>query len=196
MKRWSYGKVFLRGLATLLPVILTVYLLWWFATSMERWLGGALAYLLPEGNYPPGLGLVLGVVITFACGLLMYARLVRRLFRLWERLFERVPLIKTIYAPLRDLMRFLVQTEGERRFGQVVMVEFEQLSARLLGFVTSEEGREVSGLERDAGSVAVYLPMSYQIGGFMVLVPRSAIEPVDISVETALRLAITAGMSR
>ena len=100
------------------------------------------------------------------------------------------------YAPLKDLMRFLVQTEGERRFGQVVMVEFEQLSARLLGFVTCEEGREVSGLERDADSVAVYLPMSYQIGGFMVLVPRSAIEPVDVSVETALRLAITAGMSR
>ena len=195
MRRFSYGKVFLRGLATLLPVILTVYLLWWFGTSMERGLGAALEWILPEGYYLPGLGLVLGVAITFACGLLMYAQLVRRFFRLWERLFERVPLIKTVYGPIKDLMSFLTQADGEDRFGQVVMVEFEDIGARLLGFMTCEGADKVSGLARDAENVAVYLPMSYQIGGFMVLVPRSAVEPVEMSVDAALKLVITAGMT-
>ena len=66
----------------------------------------------------------------------------------------------------------------------------------LIGFVTREDFRGTPFGLADADTVAVYLPMSYQIGGYTVLLPRRLIEPIDMSVEDALRFAVTAGMSR
>jgi uncharacterized membrane protein len=75
----------------------------------------------------------------------------------------------------------------------VVLARFGE--ARVIGFVTQDDAAELGIVEAKDDLVAVYFPMSYQIGGYTALVPRSRIEPLDIPVEAAMRLVLTGGIS-
>ncbi|MCX8038846.1 MAG: DUF502 domain-containing protein [Candidatus Sumerlaeia bacterium] len=189
MRRIS--RIFLTGLVTLLPIAITIYILYAVITSLERGLGN----LLPEKIYRPGMGLLSGVVIVFLIGLLLHAYVFRRLFVYGERLMQRIPVVSTIYGAVRDLMGFLSSESKNKTASQTVLVALGQTRLRLLGFVTRED---LSGLPAGMGdkeTVAVYFPMSYQIGGFTAMVPRSALQPVDLSFQDGMRFAMTAGMS-
>ncbi len=102
--------------------------------------------------------------------------------------------MKTVYGAVRDLTGFLSKKDT-RKFDKVVLVQLPNVPVRLLGFVTVEDLSNV-GLDQGDGSVAVYLPMSYQIGGYTVLLPSSYLTPVEMSMEDAMRFLITAGLSR
>jgi uncharacterized membrane protein len=186
-------RVFLTGLAAVLPVMVTLYVLYWLGSTAEAFLGGGLKMLIPDGLYWPGMGVVAGLVLVFVIGALMKAWLFRKVFRWGERLVERIPLVKALYGAVRDLMGFFSgsDTKAMRR---AVMVTVGNTPVRLIGFITREDFGELpAGIGGD-DTVAVYLPMSYQIGGFTTMVPRSAIQPVDMSIEQAMRFAVTAGM--
>jgi uncharacterized membrane protein len=112
-----------------------------------------------------------------------------------EGLLERIPLIKSIYGSLHDFMEYFSTVDERRGMKQVVLVSIAD--ARLIGFVTGEQVRDVPFPESpDEEIVAVYLPLSYQIGGFTIFLPRSRVEPVDISMEDAMRRVLTAGLSK
>ena len=186
---------FLRGLVTLLPILLTVYILYWLAVTADSLLGRPLKVLLPDWMYRPGLGLLIGVALVFAVGLVMELYMARRLWALLERALLRVPVVKTLYGAIKDFAGFVSESSKQKGMGQVVRVRLGD-HMHLLGFVTREDfGAMPVGLG-GPDVVAVYLPMSYQIGGYMVLLPRRLVEPVDMSVEDALRFAVTAGMSQ
>ena len=190
----SITKVFFTGLATVLPILATFYLLYWMTTTIETVLGGVLKVFLPEGYYTPGLGIGLGIVLIFAVGLLMRSWFAQILFTMWEGFLLRLPVIKSIYSILQDFFKYFVHGD-ENRPQQVVSVKLKGSNFRLIGFVTR---RDLSKLPAGLGSrdeIAVYLPMSYQIGGYTVLIPRSDVEPIDISMEDAMRFAVTAGVS-
>ncbi len=191
----AFGKTFLRGLAAILPISLTLYILWWLGSGAERLMARLLALVAPNGPSLPGLGLVLGVGIVFVVGLSMRAGLVLHLMAAIDRRLERLPVVKTVYGPLKDLMSFLAGREGEEQLDQVVKVSVGQPPMDLIGFLTRDSARDLTGLEEDAEQVAVYLPMSYQLGGYMVFVPRERVTHLDIGVDQALRIALTAGMS-
>jgi uncharacterized membrane protein len=185
---------FLRGLVTILPIILTVYILWWLATAGEALLGRPLKAILPAGVYHPGVGFAAGVVLVFATGLVMELYVARRLWAGLERVVLRIPVVKAVYGALRDFAGFISESSRAGAMGQVVRVTIAP-RVHVLGFVTRQEfGGLPSGVAA-ADTVAVYLPMSYQIGGYTVFLPRSMIEPIEMSVQEALRFTLTAGMS-
>jgi len=188
------ARTFLTGLAVVLPIVITIAVLLWVVTTAERMLGAVAGVLLPGDSYPRGLGLALAVALIFGVGVLMEAVYFRRLMGWVEELLNRIPLVKTVYGAVRDLMS-LFSKAGTRRFSKVVMVRFPGIGARLIGFVTIED---FTGLAVAAGpdEVAVYLPMSYTIGGYTLLLPRSCLTPLDMSLEDAMRFVVTAGMSR
>jgi uncharacterized membrane protein len=186
---------FLRGLVTLLPIILTVYILYWLAVSAEAMLGRPLKVLLPDWMYRPGLGLLAGVVLVFVVGLVMEVYAARRLLAMLERALLRVPVVKSVYGAIRDFAGFISESSKQRSTGQVVRVRVAD-DMHVVGFVTREEFAGMPAGLADADSIAVYLPMSYQIGGYTVLLPRRLVEPINMSVEDALRFAVTAGMSQ
>jgi uncharacterized membrane protein len=186
---------FLRGLATVLPIVLTVYVLYWLAISAEALLGRPLRLLLPAGWYWPGLGIVAGALLVFVAGLAMELYVARRLLGMLERLVLQVPVVKTVYSAIKDFAGFVSESSRGKGMGQVVRVRVAE-NMHLVGFVTREDFRGAPGGVAEADTIAVYLPMSYQIGGYTVLLPRRLVEPVDMSVEDALRFAVTAGMSK
>jgi uncharacterized membrane protein len=95
----------LAGLAAILPIVLTLYLLYWFAVTAETALGGMIRLFLPESMYWPGMGLVAALLVVFVLGLLMHAYVFRRLFARGERLLYHMPLIKTVFAVEQEGIR-------------------------------------------------------------------------------------------
>jgi uncharacterized membrane protein len=189
------ARTFLSGLAVVLPIVVTIAVLLWLVATAETLLGTVVNWVLPQGTtVPRGIGLVAALGLIFAIGVLMEAVYFRRLVRWIEEGLDRIPLVKTVYGAVRDLMS-LFSKAGTRKFSKVVMVKFSGIEARLIGFVTIED---FTGLAIDAGpgDVAVYLPMSYTIGGYTVFLPRKCLTPLDMSLEDAMRFVVTAGMSR
>lgn len=187
---------FFTGLLAILPILVTVALVMWLVGAAESVLGGLLGFLLPRGLYLPGMGLLVSIVLIYLVGLGMQGLLVRQAFGWLESALNRIPLVKTVYGAVRDLTDFM-SNKRERKFGQVVVVQLPNMPLRLVGFVTVDNLDEagISGCDT-GGCVAVYLPMSYQIGGYTVMLPRQYLTPLDMSFEEAMRFVITAGMSR
>ena len=187
----ALGRIVLKGLLTVLPITLTLYFVYWLGLTAEALLSGPIKFLLPAEFYRPGMGLVAGLLLLIAVGLLVNAYIVRSVFELGEALLLRVPVVKTVFAALRDLTGLMRvgQTGGELQ--RVVMIEFGP--GRVIGFVT-QENATLPGIGSDASLVAVYLPMSYQIGGYTVYLPRDRIIPTDLSVEAAMRIVLTGGL--
>jgi uncharacterized membrane protein len=186
-------KIFIKGLTALLPVVLTIYLIYWLGSTAESFLGGWLRAILPEGAYWPGFGLLVGFLSVLLAGVLVDAYLIRSLLRYGESLLARIPVIKSIFGALKDFTRFLPSDGKRRDLQRVVLWRFG--GARLIGFVTEELPSERL-LGPEAGRlVAVYFPMSYQIGGYTLYLPRDEIEATDLGIEEAMRLVLIGGIT-
>lgn len=188
----SVSKIFLSGLVAILPMAVTIYILYWLGSAAENKLGGFIKLLMPIEYYWTGMGLIAGIALVFVVGLLLNALVVRNLLVWSEDWLAKVPLVKTLYGSIRDLMKFVSNSKG-KQLGQVVTVKIGEPDIMVLGFLTNEN---VGFIDRSLRPdlVAVYLPLSYQIGGHTVLVPRSAVKPADLPIKDAMRFAITAGM--
>lgn len=190
----AISKTFLTGMATVLPVFLTIYVLYWFATSAEKLLGGALKLVLPADAYWPGMGLLVAIALIFAVGVLMHAWVVRVLVGWAERLLYRIPLIKSVYGSLRDFFTLFSRSDQDRA-RQPVMVRIGETELEVLGFIMREEFGDLPEGLSAADHIAVYLPMSYQVGGYTVIVPRARVRPINMPMEQAMRFALTAGLT-
>lgn len=193
--RKTVSGIFLQGLAITLPITLTIAFLYWMVAMAEDFLGGLIRYLFPGWQYWTGLGTLLAIALVFVAGILMNVWIARRLIDLVDGLLERVPLVKSIYGSLRDVSN-LLSKDSKSGFKQVVAVRVSE-NIRLIGFVTTEDfsGPPHDSKSTDKNTVGVYLPMSYQIGGYTVFLPKSLVEPLDMSVEDAMRFTLTAGVS-
>jgi uncharacterized membrane protein len=107
-----------------------------------------------------------------------------------EWLLLEIPLVRSVYAAMRDLLGLFARHKEPAL--QVVAVEIA--GARLLGFVTRTEFADLPAGIGKADEVAVYLPMSYQIGGYTVMVPKQAVTAVAMSREDAMKWILTAGL--
>jgi len=187
----SISTNLLTGFITLLPIVLTLYFLYWLAVTSERVMGAALRWVLPEVLYFPGFGILAGLVLLFAVGLLMKAVLIRQLFNFSEKILFQLPFIKTIYRAMRDLFDFF--SPKKEGFGRVVIVNFNGME--IIGFVTQEDSSRMPDAFSNQDSLLVYIPMSYMIGGFTLLIPREDLSPCDMSMDEAMRFALTAGIT-
>jgi len=186
------AKLFLRGLVAILPLALTGYLVWWAVDAGEKLLHGIVVFFLPEERYWPGMGFVLSIVLVMAIGLLMYSFVIRQVYSRLTALLERIPVVKSVYGMIVDVVR-LFGSADERPFRKVVIVTPEQ-GFEQIGFLTREDFDDLP--EFGAGKVAVYVPMSYQIGGFTIVVARERVREISMKVEDALRFCVTAGVAR
>lgn len=187
-------RTFLTGLAAILPLAITLALLWWLGTTAETMLGGWLQQVLPAALYFPGLGLLTGIGLVFVIGVLLRAYLVQVLFSWLEGWIERIPVVKTVHGIVRDVMG-LFSSDLDKKFGDAVIVTLPGSEFRLVGFVTRKDFEGLPGNLGGEDTIAVYLPMSYQIGGYTVMLPRERVDPLELSLEDAMRYTLTAGVS-
>lgn len=182
----------LKGLVAILPIGLTLYVVYWLAITAEQLFSRLIKLVVPDQYYWPGLGLFAGLVLLYAVGLAVNAYVVRNVLRLGDELLARIPVVKTIYVATRDFMRFLPTSGKNSDLKRVVLVPFGP--GKLIGFVTSESAHML-GADRSAeDNVAVYLPMSYMVGGYTLFLPRASLETTTLSIEAGMRLALMGGV--
>ncbi|MCX4190802.1 DUF502 domain-containing protein [Methylophaga sp. OBS3] len=188
-------KTFLKGLAALLPVGLTLYLVYWLALSAEKAISPLIKAFIPDHFYWPGMGLLAAIGLIFVIGIAVNAWLVQRLFAMGESMIERIPLIKSIHGALRDFMHFFSRDKQKDNLNNAVAVTIGDI--KLIGFQVRDNVTNIldSNETDTTDKVAVYLPMSYQIGGYTVLIPREQVQPLKMGNEDAMRWILTAGLS-
>jgi uncharacterized membrane protein len=191
----ALGKLFLKGLVVVIPVALTLAILWWLASGAEQLLGGLLLRFLPAGWYVPGMGLVAGLVITVLIGLLSHVLLLQKFFNYTEDLLNRLPLVKTIYTAIKDFVDYF-SPGNKTAMSKVVLVRLPGQDFEQIGFVTREDFASLPLNSSITDPVAVYLPMSYQIGGYTLFLPRTAVTPLELTFEEGMKLVLTGGVSR
>ncbi len=179
-------RYFLRGLLVVVPLGLTIYVFF----RVLDWVDG-LRRLKPLQEIDfPGLGLLITLVLITTVGALATNFLALQALKVLESWVGRVPLIKLVYTSIRDLTDAFV---GDKKsFDQPVWFEDGGSSQlKRLGFVT-RKSMETVGL---ADHVAVYQPLSFTFGGFLVLVPRERVHAVDLDSGSMMALIVSGGVS-
>lgn len=184
----NISTIFLQGLIAILPILLTIALVGWLLTTLETYLRELLLLVIPDDAYWPGLGLILGLLLIFGLGLLIKFYLGQMILSGLNKLMERIPLVNTIYNAFNDVMRFL-SPDKEEDLRQAVLCEVSE-GVEIIGFITASD---VSIGDRDE-LVAVYVPMSYQIGGFTFFMPKSKCKEMNMSPSEAMKKVLTASM--
>lgn len=181
------NQIFFKGLIVVLPITLTFYLLIWASYKIETLFGSAVELLVGQWLYIPGLGIAVTVIFIFLVGLLVNNYITGRFFKWLSSTLEKVPLIKVIYNPLKDLMALLPGKSSDKNKPQrVVLVPLGNVQT--LGLVTREELDELPG----SNLISVYVPLSYMLGGITVLIEKDKVKKVDMAVDQALKLSVTA----
>ncbi len=181
---------FLKGLFTLLPMLLSFYALVWFLRVVENFMRYSFLFFWPDYLYVPGMGVAVMLVVIFAFGIVVDRPFTRWVMHAIEGMLSSVPLLKTVYLAIKDFTDFL--KPSKKRANQVVVLKFPGSQVEIVGLLTREDLRDMpNGVSKD-NRVAVYIPISYQLGGYTVFVPRSDVTPVDLTVEEAMRSIVTA----
>lgn len=192
----SLTRMFLLGLSILLPVVLSIQLIIWLVSTIEVWLKSLWLLLFAESSYFPGLALIAFVLLSTAIGALSRQSLIRYFLKIPGVALERTPVVRYIYSTIKDFLDLM----GGKTFSDqsVVWVSLPQVQGRILGIVTKQGSDKGSRLAEiiESDEVAVYLPMSYQAGGYMLVVSRSQIEKTDLSPGEALHLIMSAGLGQ
>ncbi len=185
--QWLF-KNFLKGLLIVVPLVVTVYVIY----GVFTWIDGLLKVDSWFNHSVPGLGFVITLSIIIIMGAMGSNIVATRLISFLEKYLNRVPLVKLIYFSLKDLIGAFV---GEKKSFRIpVLVElYPESGAKVLGFVTSED----PGLPGISDHVAVYLPQSYNYSGVLVVVPRERITLLP-PAESArwLSFIVSGGVSR
>jgi uncharacterized membrane protein len=172
-------KNFLRGLVIVVPIAVTIYLLVQAFRALDQILR------LPT----PGLGIVILIGATILIGALASNFVGRTIFGLTEKLFTRAPIVRIVYAAIKDLLEAFVG--NKRRFDRPVSVKMSD-GVKLFGFITQDDLTAL-GI---AGDVAVYVPFSYTWDGCLLVVARDRIEALNADSASVLALVVSGGVSR
>ncbi len=173
-------KNFLRGLVIVVPIAFTIYVVNEAFVSIDR--------LLP---YPtmPGVGFAILIALIILIGALASNFIVHRILRLTDAIFTRAPLVRLIYASVKDLLEAFVG--DEKRFDKPVAVAINE-HVRTLGFMTQSDLAFLSM----PGHVAVYMLYSYSMSGCVVIVPASRVTPIAADSASVMALIVSGGVSR
>jgi uncharacterized membrane protein len=189
-------KYFITGLLVLVPLFITVWVISGLVGMMDQSL-----FLLPETWRPkaqlgleiPGMGAMLTLLIIFVTGVIATNFFGKRLILVWEALLARVPVVKSIYASVKQVSDTLFSDSGNA-FRQAVLVQFPRPGAWTIAFVTGKPGGDVAN-HLSGDYLSVYVPTTPNpTGGYFLMLPRADVVELDMSVDEALKYIISMGV--
>ena len=184
-------RVFFTGLVILLPAIISIYILGFTFNWVDSLLGNLLRQYL--GVRIPGLGFLITVAAIFVTGLVANNVVGSKVLRMVENGFANIPLVKPIYTAIRQIIDAF-STQRKSVFESVAMIEYPRKGIYGVGFVTGSGLGEVQK-KTAQDVVAMFLPTTPNpTSGFLLLVPREELIPLEMSVEEALKLIISGGV--
>jgi uncharacterized membrane protein len=189
-------RYLLTGLLVLVPIALTFWVLDFFVSSMDRVLDWLPHEWQPRhllGVHIPGFGVLLVVLLVLVVGTLAHNIIGRKVVEGWNRLLGRIPIVRGLYSTFKQVSDTLFSENGNA-FREAVLVQYPRQGAWTVAFVTGRPGGEVADL-LPGDYVSVYVPTTPNpTSGFFLMLPRSDVKALDMSVDEALKYVISMGV--
>lgn len=188
---------FFAGILITAPVGITAWLAWEFVSYVDDRVNNVIPYTWnPETYLPfsiPGLGVVLVIVALMVIGFFAAGLIGRTMVGLGERLLDRMPVIRRIYAAVKQLIETILK-EQSQAFREVVLIQYPREESWAIGFITGETEHHVQG-ETPEGVVNVFLPTTPNpTSGFLLFVPRHEIQLLTMTVEEGIKMVVSGGI--
>lgn len=146
------------------------------------------------GRHIPGLGLVITVVVVLIAGFLTTNYVGRFFLNLWDEIMYHIPLVNSVYRTVKQVVEAVWKNDDKKAFKQLVLIEYPRRGIYSLGYLTGPAVAEVS-MRTNTDLVNVFVPTSPNpTSGFLLLVPREEVIPLDMSLEEGIKLIISAGV--
>lgn len=188
-------RYFIAGLLTILPIFLTAYFLFIIFTLIDNIIGRIInSYLKSAFGFSiPGLGFIVAILIILLIGFVVSHLVSKSAFPFIERLFLKLPGVRQIYPPIKQIISFIFSKEKDV-FKKVVLVEYPSKGIWSVGFMTNEGFREAQEL---TGQELVHVligstPSPWS--GFFILVPKNAVKFLKMSAEEGIKLIVSGGI--
>ncbi|KAA2316933.1 DUF502 domain-containing protein [Pseudooceanicola sediminis] len=190
---------FLTGIVVILPVALTIWLLW----SLLGWVDGFVLPLVPERFQPEeyiginlrGVGIIFFLIFTIIIGWVAKGLIGRSLIRYGESIVDRMPVVRSIYSGVKQIAE-TVFAQQERSFEQACLVQYPRRGVWAIGFVSTEAKGEIA-MRAETGSrlLSVFVPTTPNpTSGFLLYFPEEDVSILDMTIEDAAKLVISAGL--
>jgi uncharacterized membrane protein len=183
---------FISGLITLLPLLVTIWLLWFMFTFLDGILGNIITLVV--GHAIPGLGFVLIIALILLSGYLSSLLFGARLFKLGEQLLSRVPIIKGIYSAAKQVNDVLFVQKGAEEFRKACLVEYPRKGLWSIGFVTSDAAAEIEVKAKEKMVNVFIANTPTPATGFLIMVPARDVLLLDMKIEDAFKYVISGGV--
>lgn len=189
-------RYFITGLLIWVPVVITVWVLSILVGTMDQTL-----LLMPEefrteawlGVHVPGMGVLLTLIIVGVTGLLATNILGQRLVQFWEGVLARIPVVNSIYNGVKQVSDTVLAPNGQA-FRKALLIEWPLPGTWTIAFLTGQPGGDVVN-HLPGDYVSVYVPTTPNpTGGYFVMLPRSSVRELDMSVDEALKYIISMGV--
>ena len=190
---------FLTGLVVIAPVGLTLWLIW----TVAGWVDGMVLPLIPEGFQPEeyiginlrGVGVIIFLIFTVLVGWIAKGLIGRSLIVFAESLVNRMPVVRSIYSGVKQIAE-TVFAQSERSFEKACIVQYPRKDIWAIGFITTEEKGEINDKAPTASDLlSVFVPTTPNpTSGFLLYFPREDVIELDMSIEDAAKLVISAGL--
>ncbi|OPX30526.1 MAG: hypothetical protein B1H08_01420 [Candidatus Omnitrophica bacterium 4484_171] len=187
-------RIFITGLAAIVPIVLTVYVVIALFNFADAILGKFInSYFYINFGYKiPGLGIIISLFIIFIAGfILKLSRM--KIARALERLFLKLPVVNSIYFPIKKMFDFLF-LERPVHFRGVVLIEYPRKGIYSIGFVTNSDLKKLNN-STGKNMISVFMPSSPSpLTGFTVVVPGEDVIFLDMTIEEAISFIVSGGM--
>lgn len=183
-------NTFGRGVVVIVPIVITFWVLHLLFDSIDGIASPIFDRIL--GQHIPGIGFMTMIVLILIVGTLSRNLLARTLFRFFEKLLSSIPLARTIYTAMKDIITAFQPGKKGRSFREVVLIEYPSPGISTIGFVTNEISIDVENSEE---MISVYLPNPPNpTSGFLILVPRKNAKTLDMTIEEGLKFVLSGGI--
>jgi uncharacterized membrane protein len=187
----SLRVVFGRGLVVIVPVVITLWVLQGLFNAVDGIISPLFDRILQQ--HIPGLGVITMVILILVVGLISRNLLGVALFSFFERLIASIPLARTIYSAMKDLLTAFQSGKKGKSFRHVVIIEYPRVGVWTIGFVTNELTFRNATEPRELASVYIPNPPN-PTSGMLVLVPPQQLRILDMTVEDGLKLVLSGGI--
>jgi uncharacterized membrane protein len=188
---------FIAGLLVVVPISITLYLTFLFITSVDGWVASLIPQTYHFSNYfpfsIPGLGLITVFLVLVLAGFLAANFLGRFLIRIGEYVLERVPVIRTIYGAIKQIMETVLANQSEA-FREVVLIEYPRKGSWAIGFLTGTTSGEVQTVTKEK-VLNVFVPTTPNpTSGFLLFIPEKEIYKLSMTVEEGIKMVVSGGI--
>lgn len=187
------SSAFIRGLITLLPLLVTIWLIFFSYNFLDGILGNIITLFV--GHHIPGLGFVLIIALILFVGMIAPHFIGERLIKWGDRIMGRVPVVKSIYSSVKQVNDVFFMERDSTAFNRACLVEYPRKGIWSIGFVTSDAANEILAKAGHHKMINVFIANTpTPATGFLIVVPSNDVQLLDMKLDDAFKYIISGGV--